>query len=73
MSVQSLANKIARAINNGKANNNAIKAGTVEGNSISVDGRNYPYEVAVDVDVGDGDTVFVMFADSGGRVVVIGR
>lgn len=73
MSVQSLANQIAQAINKSKSKSNAIKVGTVDGNSISVDGRNYPYEVAVDCDVGDGDTVFVMFADSGGRVVVVGR
>ena len=73
MSVQSLANKIAQAISVGKTKDNAVKTGIVEGSSISVDGRNYPYEVAVDVDVGDGDTVFVMFADSGGRVVVVGR
>lgn len=73
MSVQSLANKIAQAINKSKSKSNAVKTGIVEGNSISVDGRNYPYEVAVDVDVGDGDTVFVMFADGGGRVVVVGR
>lgn len=72
MSVQTLVNKIAGLTQNKKANN-AIKVGIVDGKSISVDGRNYPYEVAVDVDVGDGDTVFIMFADSGGRVVVVGR
>lgn len=73
MSVQSLANKIAKAINVGKTKNNAVKTGIVEGSSISVDGRNYPYEVAVDCDVGDGDRVFVMFTDSRSRVVVVGR
>lgn len=73
MTVQSLANKIAQAINKSKSKSNTIKAGTVEGNSISVDGRNYPYEVAVDVDVGDGDSVYIMFNDSKTRVVVVGR
>ena len=72
MSVQSLVNKIAKAINADKTTN-AIKTGVIEGNSISVDGRNYPFEVAVDIDVGDGDTVFVMLTDSGGRMVVVGQ
>ena len=73
MSVQTLVTKIASLTQQNKKTSNAIKVGVVDGNSISVDGRNYPYEVAVDCDVGDGDTVFVMFADSGGRVVVVGR
>ena len=72
MSVQTLVNKIAGLTQNKKANN-AIKVGIVDGKSISVDGRNYPFEVAVDVDVGDGDRVYVMFADNRSRVVVVGR
>ena len=73
MSVQTLVNKIAGLTQQNKKANNAIKVGTVDGKSISVDGRNYPYEVAVDVDVGDGDRVYVMFTDSKSRVVVVGR
>ena len=72
MSVQSLVTKIAKALSTDKTTN-AIKTGVIEGSSISVDGRNYPYEVAVDVDVGDGDRVYVMFTDSKSRVVVVGR
>ena len=73
MSVQTLVTKIAGLTQQNKKANNAIKVGIVDGNSISVDGRNYPYEVAVDVDVGDGDSVYIMFNDSKTRVVVVGR
>jgi len=74
MSLQSLTNTIARIVTNNKniAQNN-IKQGQVVGNGVLVDGINYNYSVAVDVDIEDGDMVYVMFNDSHSRAVVIGK
>jgi len=74
MSLQSLTNTIARIITNNKniAQNN-IKQGQVVGNGVLVDGINYNYSVAVDIDIEDGDMVYVMFNDSHSRAVVIGK
>jgi len=74
MSLQTLTSMIARIVANNKnvAQNN-IKQGQVVGNGVLVDGINYNYSVAVDVDIEDGDMVYVMFNDSHSRAVVIGK
>lgn len=71
MSVQSLVEKIAGFASPVKAGR-SIHKGTVSGKSIEVNGKAYNYDVAVDIDVGNGDVVYVMFSDNG-RAVVIGR
>jgi len=74
MGVQSLANTIARIMKNNKGTTEpAIKRGMISGNRIIVDGADYNYSVAVDVDVSDGDYVYIIFNDSHNRAVVIGK
>ena len=71
MSVQTLVDKIAALIQtNGES---GVQTGVVTGTGITVGGHSYAYDVAVDVDFSDGDTVFVLFNDGHTRAVVIGK
>lgn len=76
MSLTSLCNDIS-AIMRGKkttaATSDAIRVGTVSGSSVMVDGEYKRMEVAVDIDVDDGDEVYVILSESGSTAVVVGK
>lgn len=74
MSVQSLANTIAKAINEAKNyNDTAVKQGTISGTSVEINGKYYNYSVAVDIEIENGDGVYVLLNDTKTRAVVVGK
>lgn len=72
MSVQSLANLIAEIVN-GKQNNHAVIPAIYYGSYAEVDGRNYKCDVAVDIELDEGEECYVMIDDSGTTAVVVGK
>lgn len=56
-----------------RQNGGGIKLAKVSGGTVDVDGRRYPFDVAVDVPVNDGDYVYVLLNDGRTRAVVVGR
>ena len=74
MGVQSLANTIAKAINGAKNyNDTAVKQGTISGTSVEVNGKFYNYSVAVDIEIENGDGVYILLNDTKTRAVVVGK
>jgi len=70
MGIESLCNAVANAIKR-DADADNIKYAKISGSVVQVSGRSYPYTVAIDMLVSDGDWVYVMLTDN--RAVVVGR
>lgn len=63
MGVESMCNAVANAIQRDFDKSGIMLA--------QVSGRSYPYTVAVDIPIDDGDWVYVMLTDN--RAVVVGK
>jgi len=70
MGIESLCNAVASAVKRDSDQDN-IKHAKVSGSIVQVDGRSYPYTVAVDMLVSNGDWVYVAIVNN--RAVVVGR
>lgn len=55
-----------------KERQGTILRGTVAGTQIIVDGHYYPYSLAVDVTVNDGDSVLVQILSDVHQAVIVG-
>ena len=55
-----------------KERRGTILRGTIAGTQIIVDGHYYPYSLAVDVTVNDGDSVLVQLLSDTHRAVIVG-
>jgi hypothetical protein len=74
MSVVTLASDIARIMRKrSSTSNNNFQMGLLEGSEVLVNGKYYQYECAVDVDIDDGETVFVMISNDGSKAVIVGK
>ena len=72
MSVQSLADTIQRLMRQHKGVGSTVKVGQLSGNQVLVDGQYYPAEYAVDIDVDDGQAVYIMISEDGSKAVIVG-
>jgi len=70
MGIASLCNAVANAVKR-ESDQDHIYHGKVSGNMVQVAGRSYPYTVAVDIPVDDGDWVYLMITDY--QAVVVGK
>lgn len=72
MGADHLANYIASYINRAKQLNaqKGIQQGQIQGNSVFVNGRLIPCNIAVDMQVSEGDYVYVYVSENGNAVVV---
>lgn len=73
MSVETLVKTLAKLIKNNGAANSTVKIGIVSGEQVLVDGRFYNASYAVDVDVDDGERVYVVLSDDKSKAVVVGK
>ena len=74
MGVRSLADTIAKAITASKFKlDTAVKQGVIDGNSVLISGKSYRYDVGVDIEVLDGDAVYVLLNDDQTLAVVVGK
>jgi hypothetical protein len=71
--VTDLAATISRLMAQRKNTNSTIKSGTITGSDVLVDGKYYQYEVAVDIEIDDGETVYVMLNSDKSRAVIVGK
>lgn len=72
MSVQSLADTIQKLMRQRKSVGTTVKVGQLSGNQVLIDGNFYPAEFATDVDVDDGQSVYVMISEDGSKAVIVG-
>ncbi len=70
MGIESLCTAVASAVKR-EVTQDGIKRGKVTGNLVQVAGRSYPYTVAVDIPVEEGDWIYVAIVNN--RAVVVGR
>jgi len=68
--VESLCSAVANAVRRDSDQDN-IKHAKVSGSIVQVAGRSYPYTVAVDISVDDGDWVYAAIVNN--RAVVVGK
>ena len=73
MSVQSLADTIQKLMRQRKSVGTTVKVGQLSGNQVLIDGNFYPAEFATDVDVDDGQDVYVIISEDGAKAVIVGN
>lgn len=55
-----------------RTQNQKVKRGLVQGGSVVIGNRVFPYTAAVDMYFSDGDVVWCLIPDGGRRAVVVG-
>jgi hypothetical protein len=70
MGIESLCSAVANAVKHDD-NNNGVMRAKVSGNMVQVSGRSYSYTVAVDIQISDGEWVYVAIVNN--RAVVVGK
>ena len=70
--IQDLCNTIQRLMRKNKSTSTTVKVGTLSGTQVLVDGQYYPAEYAVDIDVDDGQAVYIMISEDGSKAVIVG-
>lgn len=77
MSLQTLADAIAKAVKNRKSagSSTAVKTGTYNaaGETVTIDGRVYNADYSDDVYVEDGEQVYCLLNDGGTLAVIVGK
>lgn len=74
MSLDTLAQAIRRAMNNQRQTvGGGTRQAIVFGNQVLVNGLYYAADYSVDIDVDDGDVVYVVLAEDGSKAVVVGN
>ena len=66
-----LANYIAKVVNANKKNNATFR-GQINGNSIWVGNKSYPFTLAIDININSGDYVWCILNDSKTKAVIVG-
>ena len=72
MGVQTLVSTIQLLLRQRKDLKSTSKIGQLMDNQVLVDGNWYPAEFAVDIDVDDGQDVYVMISKDGAKAVIVG-
>lgn len=72
MGVQDLAAAIRKAVKN-NVKGTVTQRGYISGSQVLVRGTWYSYASAVDVDIADGDTVWVILNDTKTKAVIVGK
>ncbi len=72
MGVQTLATAIRKVMQN-KSEGTVTQRGLVSGSQVLVKGTWYFFVAAVDVDISDGDVVWVVLNDTRTKAVVVGK
>ncbi len=72
MGVQTLASSIRKIMAN-RSEGTVTQRGYVSGSQVLVKGTWYSYAAAVDVDISDGETVWVVLNDTKTKAVVVGK
>ena len=74
MSLDKLCKDVSSAVRSRLNSQRAsVHHGRVTGSGIAVAGRVYPYSVAVDLPIAEGDWVYVILNETNTRAVVVGR
>ena len=72
MGVQTLASSIRKIMAN-RTSGTVTQRGFVSGSQVLVKGTWYSFVAAVDVDISDGDVVWVVLNDTRTKAVVVGK
>lgn len=70
MGIESLCKAVAGAVRRDDKRDNIIR-GKISGNAVEVAGRSYGYKLAVDIQVADGEWVYVAIVNN--QAVVLGK
>ena len=73
MTLQSLCSHIREAMKQRRRADTSTVRGIVSGGQVLANGFYYNMSVAVDIDIDDGDSVWVMIDTTNTRAVVIGK
>jgi len=72
MGIRTLANYIATRVK-GKTSTHAAYPAVYHGDYVYMDGRNYKCDVAVDIELTDGESCWVVLNDNGNTAVIVGK
>lgn len=73
MGIATMVSEISKAVKRRDASGQSVRRGVLSGNQVLVDGQYYPAAYAVDVDVDDGERVYVMLDNRKATAVVVGK